>query len=298
VRREQVSRATWWMALLGAIAVAAFSVTLIADGIRERVRAAQEAEVVEALEVRVPTEAAVAEELEQELDKQTQRSVARDQRNQRLAWGLLISAVFFLASAKGYQALHPARRSTLITIGRPAAGKVVSARDSQRPAVAVAAALTDALDLDAIDSIIAAIGRDREATIPILQAIQSRYRYLPEAALQRVCEATEIAPAQIIGVASFYSQFRRDPVGQHLVRICHGTACHVAGIGPIMDELRRQLHLPPDADTDPERRFTIESVNCLGCCSLAPVMMIEDHVAGHLTPTSAWQELEAAETGS
>lgn len=297
MRREQLSRATWWMALLGGIAVTAFSVTLIVDGFRERVRVAQEAEVAEALEVRVPTEAAAAEELAAELDRQTQRSVARDQRNQRLAWGLLISAVVFLASAKGFQALHPPQRSSLIAIGRPAAGKGVPARASQRPAAAVTPAATS-LDLAAIDSIIAATGRDREATIPILQAIQSRYRYLPQAALQRVCEATDIAPAQIIGVASFYSQFRRDPVGRHLVRICHGTACHVAGIGPIMDELRRHLHIPPDADTDPERRFTIESVNCLGCCSLAPVMMVEERVAGHLTPTSAWQELEAAETGS
>jgi NADH:ubiquinone oxidoreductase subunit E len=297
MRREPLSRATWWMALLGGIAVAALSATLIADGLRERVRVAQEAEIAEALEVRVPTEPEAAEQLAAELEKQTQRSVARDHRNQRLAWALLFSAVVFLTSAKGYQALHPAPRSSLITIGRPAAGAVLPARASHRPAAA-AAPPPGRLDLEAIDSIIAATGRDREATIPILQALQSRYRYLPEAALQRVCEATEIAPAQIIGVASFYSQFRRDPVGRHLVRICHGTACHVAGIGPIMDELRRQLHIPPDADTDPERRFTIESVNCLGCCSLAPVMMVEEHVAGHLTPTRAWQELEATETGS
>jgi NADH:ubiquinone oxidoreductase subunit E len=62
-----------------------------------------------------------------------------------------------------------------------------------------------------------------------------------------------------------------------------------------MDEMRRRLEIPPDADTDMRRRFTLESVNCLGCCSLAPVMMVEEHVAGRLTPTSAWQELEATE---
>ena len=75
----------------------------------------------------------------------------------------------------------------------------------------------------------------------------------------------------------------------------HGLAPEREHLIRIGNELRRQLEIPADGDTDPNRRFTIESVNCLGCCSLAPVMMIEDHVAGHLTPTGAWQELERTE---
>ena len=114
---------------------------------------------------------------------------------------------------------------------------------------------------------------------------------MPDEALARVCERTEITAAQIAGTSSFYAQFRRTPVGRHLVRICHGTACHVAGIGPITDELRRRLEIPEAGDSDAEMRFTLDPVNCLGCCSLAPVMMVEEETAGHLTPASAWEAL-------
>ena len=106
---------------------------------------------------------------------------------------------------------------------------------------------------------------------------------------------TELTPADLVGVASFYSQFRRTPVGRHLVRICHGTACHVAGIGPITDELRRRLEIPEEGDSDAAMRFTLDPVNCLGCCSLAPVLMVDEHVAGRLTPTSAFEVLATVE---
>jgi NADH:ubiquinone oxidoreductase subunit E len=283
-----------WFAWIGAVAVAVLSSLLIADGFLEMGRAAVEAERVEALEVRVLTEAAAAEELAKETELHTKRSVAREERNVRLGWGLLIATALFLASAKGYQALRFARQPALVTIGAHAGSaevdsKLVAAK-RQAPR-----AEKEEVDVGFVDSVIDTAGTNRESAIPILQALQTHFRYLPEDALRRVCETTQIDPAQIVGVASFYSQFRRDPVGRHLVRVCHGTACHVAGIEHIMDELRRRLEIPPDADTDPWHRFTLESVNCLGCCSLAPVLMVEEHVAGHLSPTSAWQELEAAE---
>jgi NADH-quinone oxidoreductase subunit F len=141
---------------------------------------------------------------------------------------------------------------------------------------------TEDVDPSFIDEIIAGQGRGRQAAIPILQAIQSHYGYLPEAALWRVCEQTEITPAQLVGVATFYSQFRRTPVGRHLVKVCHGTACHVAGAPRITDQLRRYLRIAPGQDTDPNRGFTIEQVACLGCCILAPVVQIDDRVHGHL----------------
>ena len=294
----RLSRLTWIVAALAAVAVMSLSLTLIGDGLLERVRLAEEKERVDALEVRVLVEAAAAEELSRELEIQTQRSVARGLRNRSLGWALLVSTIVFLISAKTHQAIHAGPLPTLVTIGSSGVGDQARQAATERRVVAMPPPAQPALDLQTIDAIVEKTGRNREAAIPILQAVQNHYRYLPEEALQRVCERTEIAPAQIIGVASFYSQFRRDPVGRYLVRVCHGTACHVAGIGPIMDELRRQLQIPPGADTDPERRFTIESVNCLGCCSLAPVMMVEDHVAGHLSPTSAWQELEVAEAQS
>ena len=163
---------------------------------------------------------------------------------------------------------------------------------------AASAPAASGVDLAFVDEVVERRGTTREAAIPILQELQNHYRYLPVAALRRACELTELTPADLVGVASFYSQFRRTPVGRHLVRICHGTACHVAGIGPITDELRRRLEIPDDGDSDAEMRFTLDPVNCLGCCSLAPVLMVDDHVAGRLTPTSALQALAATETES
>jgi NADH:ubiquinone oxidoreductase subunit E len=148
------------------------------------------------------------------------------------------------------------------------------------------------VDLSFVDDLVAAEGRSKEAAIPILQAIQSHYRYLPDEALRRVCELTEVTPAQIAGTSSFYARFRRSPVGDHIVRVCHGTACHVAGARQITEELRRQLHIPEGADTDPSRRFTIDEVACLGCCSLAPVLMVDEQTAGRLTPMAAVAALD------
>ena len=141
-----------------------------------------------------------------------------------------------------------------------------------------------ATDLSAVDGIVDEIGGDREAVIPILQAIQAHYRYLPREALRRVCEISEITPAQIAGVSTFYAQFRHRPAGQHIIRVCHGTACHVQGAQHVTDALRRHLDMPDDQDTDAQGLFTIERVNCLGCCSLAPVMQIDQVTYGHLAP--------------
>ena len=151
----------------------------------------------------------------------------------------------------------------------------------------------ETVDLSFVDGLVDRFGRDKESAIPILQAIQSHFRYLPDEALRHVCEKTDITPAQIAGTSSFYSQFRRSPVGQHVVRVCHGTACHVAGAEQITEELRRHLEIPPDTDTDSQRLFTLDKVACLGCCSLAPVMMIEEDTAGRLTPATARQALDA-----
>ncbi len=140
------------------------------------------------------------------------------------------------------------------------------------------------LDLSFVDEVIEKNGRGAEVIIPILQAIQEHYRYLPEEALQRVCETTEITPMQIAGVSSFYSQFRHRPVGQHIVHICHGTACHVKGAGLIQDALYRHLNIPDNDDTDADGLFTVQKVACLGCCTLAPVVQIDQVTYGNLTP--------------
>jgi len=139
------------------------------------------------------------------------------------------------------------------------------------------------LNLSFVDKIVEKIGQGPEVVIAILQAIQEHYRYLPEEALQRVCDITDITPAQIVGVSSFYSQFRHSPVGQHIISVCHGTACHVKGAGAVDDALRQHLGLSGDDDTDADGLFTIQKVACLGCCTLAPVVQIDEVTYGHLT---------------
>lgn len=138
-------------------------------------------------------------------------------------------------------------------------------------------------DLSYVDEIVKEYGRASAAVIPILQEIQEHYRYLPEAALQRVCEITEITPTQITGVATFYSQFRHRPMGQHMISLCDGTACHVKGSIPIYDAICNHLEIPEDDDTDPNGIFTVQKVACLGCCTLAPVLQIDGVTYGHLT---------------
>ena len=139
------------------------------------------------------------------------------------------------------------------------------------------------LDLKYVDEAVARLGRSPDAVIPILQALQDHYGYLPEEALRRVCAATQITPAGISGVSTFYDMFRHEPSGKHIVHVCHGTACHVGGAERVEDALRRHLHIPEGSDTDADRLFTIERVACLGCCTLAPVVRIEEETIGFAT---------------
>jgi NADH-quinone oxidoreductase subunit F len=143
-------------------------------------------------------------------------------------------------------------------------------------------AARDAEIIEPVDQIIARIGGEKDHVIPILQAIQEKFRWLPEQALWRVCEKTKITPAQIWGIATFYDQFRHKPVGKHIVHVCHGTACHVTGANRVEEALRRQLGIPVGGDTDPHGKYTVESVACLGCCTLAPVVKFDATTYGHL----------------
>lgn len=148
------------------------------------------------------------------------------------------------------------------------------------------------IDLMEVDAIVERIGRAEKNVIEILQEIQRRFRYLPEEALRRVCEITEITPSRIMGVSTFYSEFRHKPVGRYIIRVCHGTACYVRGSVQITDALKRFLKIEEGSDTDPERLFTVQEVACLGCCSLAPCLMIEDVTYGHLTPQTVNEVVE------
>lgn len=141
-------------------------------------------------------------------------------------------------------------------------------------------------DFRIVDHIITKFGTQANAVIPILQAIQEEYKYLPEEVLRYVCNHTDITPASIMGVSTFYSQFRHEPVGEHVIHVCTGTACHVKGAELVVDAFRRDLHIADGADTDPDGLFTIQKVACLGCCTLAPVVQIDEVTYGHVTPES------------
>jgi NADH-quinone oxidoreductase subunit F len=150
----------------------------------------------------------------------------------------------------------------------------------------------EAPDLSVVERIVAERGREKGAAIPILQGIQAAFGYLPTEALERVTQLTDITASQLAGISTFYSQFRHSPVGRHILSVCHGTACHVAGAEAITESVLRYLAIPDGGDTDPDRMFTVDRVACLGCCSLAPVMRIDDVVYGHLTRESAPKAIE------
>lgn len=135
-----------------------------------------------------------------------------------------------------------------------------------------------------VDDIVKRIGPERHHVIQLLQAIQERHDYLPRQALERLCEVSDVTMAQIVGVGTFYSQFRFEPVGKHRIKVCHGTACHVKGAPLVQDAIKRYLNIPEDKDTDSQRLFTVEKIACLGCCTLAPVVQIDEKVYGYVVP--------------
>lgn len=139
------------------------------------------------------------------------------------------------------------------------------------------------LDLIQVDTIIESVGNTPDSIIPILLAIQKEYNYLPEPALRRISEKTPIPASQVVGVASFYTHFRLKPAGKHFVNVCTGTACHVKGADRILNTLNSHLKLKPHQDTDRSGNFTVKEVACLGCCTLAPVVQIDDLTYGHVT---------------
>ena len=119
--------------------------------------------------------------------------------------------------------------------------------------------------------------------IPLLQAAQDSYGFVPPLAIEQISEVTAIPTAEIYGVITFYKQFRLKPLGRHIIRLCKGTACHVVGAETIGQVLADELRVPPDETTD-DGLFTYLVVACLGCCSLAPALMIDDQTHGRLTP--------------
>ncbi|OPY68084.1 MAG: NADP-reducing hydrogenase subunit HndA [Syntrophorhabdaceae bacterium PtaU1.Bin034] len=130
-------------------------------------------------------------------------------------------------------------------------------------------------------------GRNAARLIPILQAVQAEYRYLPEEILNFVATSLGLSPARVYGVATFYSLFTLKPKGKYLIRVCDGTACHVKQSLDLYDTLCKKLKLGDGRDTTADMLFTVETVNCLGACGLAPAMVVNEEVFGQLTPARA-----------
>jgi len=126
--------------------------------------------------------------------------------------------------------------------------------------------------------------KDRKSLIPMLQMIQERHAYLSPDALQLVADALELALCEVYGVATFYNQFRFHPPGKHHMKVCLGTACHVRGGDIILENFERKLGIG-HGETTEDREFSIERVACVGCCALAPVVIVDETAHGHVAPS-------------
>ncbi len=140
------------------------------------------------------------------------------------------------------------------------------------------------IELAQVDAIIDKHGTDRRALISLLLNIQDEFFYLPQEALERVAAKMDVPAVQVYQVARFYKAFSLQPRGKHLVTVCLGTACHVRGGERIVDQLGRLLQVAAGKTTE-DRLFTLQTVNCLGCCALGPVMVVDGTYYGKMSAT-------------
>ncbi|MCD6567478.1 MAG: NAD(P)H-dependent oxidoreductase subunit E [Dehalococcoidia bacterium] len=145
-----------------------------------------------------------------------------------------------------------------------------------------------------LDSIIEEKGQDAPALVGILQEIQKREYCLPFKTLGMVSEKLDVPMSRLYGLATFYKSFTLKPVGRHTVDVCMGTTCYVCGGQLLMDRLLRDLHIP-EGGTTSDRKFTVQPVRCLGCCSIAPVIRVDSDVFGHVTQNQIPKILERYE---
>ena len=139
------------------------------------------------------------------------------------------------------------------------------------------------VDIEPALSIIEKENATGSTLVTVLQDIQAQYGYLPKEALTILAFRMNIPIARVLSAATFYTQFRFEPIGKYLIRVCHGTACHIAGASKLTDVISRELRIE-NGQTTEDMLFTLEKVACLGCCALAPVVMINDMTYGKLTP--------------
>ena len=146
------------------------------------------------------------------------------------------------------------------------------------------------VDLSLLDDVLAKYASVKGSLITILQKTQEIYGYIPIDAVYHISARTGLTPAKILGVATFYSQFRFTAVGKYLIMVCKGTACYVNGAERIIDAISEELGIGNN-ETTADGLFSLSIVSCLGCCSLAPVMMIDEDTYGSLTADKVKQIL-------
>lgn len=151
-----------------------------------------------------------------------------------------------------------------------------------------------ALDLQLLDKILEEFNGQKGAVIPILQRTQDVYGYLPREVLVAISDKSGIPLSQLMGVATFYAQFRLTRRGKHLIRVCDGTACHVRGAAQSVAAIEDALKVPAGG-TSPDYKYTMEIVYCLGSCGLAPVAVVNDKVYGQIEPNKIVEQLEKLE---
>jgi len=144
----------------------------------------------------------------------------------------------------------------------------------------------DTIDLTLVEEIVAKYKGKKEGLIALLQEVQTVYTYLPKSALQYIESELNYTLGELYAVATFYAQFKLKPSGKYSIKVCKGTACHVQNASAVMNEIADFLNII-DGETTPDGKYTLESVSCLGCCSLAPAMMIGEETFGKLTGENA-----------
>lgn len=137
---------------------------------------------------------------------------------------------------------------------------------------------------DRLEAIYTRCGEGEENIITVLQEIQQEFGYIQEDAVQWFSEKTNIPAAKYFGVVTFYSQFHQNPRGKNIVTVCCGTVCHVKGASNLLSKIEGDLKLKGDRNTTSDMLFTVERVNCVGACSIAPVVLVNDKVYGKMTP--------------
>lgn len=157
--------------------------------------------------------------------------------------------------------------------------------------MAIETRLRETPSFSAIDKVVHKHNAEEGAVIPILQEIQSIYGYIPPVAIDRIAKITGVPNGEIYGTATFYNMFRLKPLGENLLKVCHGTACHLAGAERIAESISIEVRAKA-GETSPDGKFTVEQVACLGCCSSAPALMINDEVYGRMTPGSVRKVLK------